>query len=79
MGQSTTIKTRLGDVTIAARGECQSVEAGPLVTAAFTIGYATSPVRMSIAQARAVASIFTDAANAAELALKAAARNQGVA
>lgn len=80
MGMSTTIKTRLGDVTIAAIGECnQATDADPIVRAALTVNFLTTPIPMTIAQARGIATIFNTAANQAELALMARAKNRGIA
>lgn len=65
MGMSTTVKTRLGDVTIAAHGKCD--QEGPRVLVAITMHLMTYPVPMTPAQARGLAAILSTAATSAEL------------
>jgi len=79
MGMSTTIKTPLGDVTVAARGKCDSVNAGPVVRAAITLHLMTHPLPMSPAQARGLATILLTAATEAEHAHAQLAKLEGVA
>ncbi len=79
MSRSTTIKTKFGDVTFAAFGECRKVDDGPEVRLSITLGVLTTPVTLSAAQARGVAQIFSEAATTAELAHQNAAKARGIA